>query len=152
MALGQPISMVAAGKTLDIASPCEQGVQVRVYLNRSPGRLKDRWPSVTVGEVGDPEDAFFVDLDGAGRLDAGSSCEGAARRIHVHWAPSDEGRILGSSAWVTEELPPASGIAPWTYADAVQVEQEAGVDLAAGAKGEGAGIRWLRSPANPRKL
>ena len=44
---------------LDITSPWEQGGQVRVYLNPGPEGLRERWPAVTVGQVGDPEDSVF---------------------------------------------------------------------------------------------
>ena len=48
---------------------------MRVYINPGKHNVKDYWPAVTVGEVGDPEDSFFIDLDGDGNLDVVSSCE-----------------------------------------------------------------------------
>ena len=137
---------------LDITSPWEQGGQVRVYLHPGDARLRERWPAVTVGEVGDPEDSFFVDLDGDGALDVVSSCEGDTRSIFVHWAPFDRSEILNPDAWQTEPLPASSGEAQWMFAFAMQVDGKAGVDLVAGSKREGAGIGWFESPENPRDL
>lgn len=137
---------------MDIVSPWEQGGQVRVYLHPGDTGLRDRWPAVTVGEVGDPEDAFFVDLDGDGWLDIVTSCEGETRSIFVHWAPSDPLRLLAPDAWTTEELPAASGLARWMYAFATQVDGQAGPDLVAGGKGESARVGWFQAPENPRDL
>ncbi len=137
---------------MDVVSPWEQGGQVREYLNPSKAGLRDRWPAVTVGEVGDPEDAFFVDLDGDGWLDIVSSCEGDTRSIFVHWAPSDPSRLLVASEWMTQELPAASGLARWMYAFAMQVDGRAGLDLVAGGKGDSARVGWFEAPENPRDL
>lgn len=137
---------------LDITSPWEQGGQVRVYLNPGPDGLRERWPAVTVGEVGDPEDAVFVDLDADGNMDVVSSCEGVTRSMFVHWGPADRGRLLDPDAWTTEELPAASGVARWMFALPAQIDGKHGTDLIAGAKGDGAQIGWFEAPADPRDL
>ncbi len=137
---------------LDVTSPWEQGGLVRVYRNPGASGLRERWPAVTVGEVGDPEDSFFVDLDGDGNLDVVSSCEGDTRAIYVHWAPADRSRLLDADAWTTEELPAAAGTGQWMFAFAMQADGKAGVDLVAGSKGEGAALGWFEAPENPRDL
>ena len=137
---------------MDIVSPWEQGGRVRLYLNPGSARVQDRWPAVTVGEVGDPEDAFFVDLDGDGWLDVVSSCEGETRSIFIHWAPPDRASLLAPNAWQTEELPAASGLARWMYGFAMQVDGRAGLELVVGAKGESAHVGWFEAPRNPRDL
>ncbi|MDE0263454.1 MAG: VCBS repeat-containing protein, partial [Bryobacterales bacterium] len=137
---------------LDVTSPWEQGGQVRVYLNPGPGGLRERWPAVTVGEVGDPEDAVFVDLDADGNMDVVSSCEGSTRSMFVHWGPAEREKLLDPDAWITEELPAASGIARWMFALPAQIDGKHGTDLIAGAKGEGAQIGWFEAPPDPRNL
>lgn len=137
---------------LDITSPWEQGGQVRVYLHPGPDGLRERWPAVTVGEVGDPEDAVFVDVDADGNMDVVSSCEGDTRSIFVHWGPADREKLLEPDAWTTEELPAASGVAKWMFALPAQVDGKHGTDLIAGAKGEGAQIGWFEAPPDPRDL
>ncbi len=137
---------------LDITSPWEEGGEIRVYFHPGASGLKDRWPAVTVGQVGDPEDSFFVDLDGDGAVDVVSSCEGETRSLYIHWAPKDRSALADPNAWVTEELPAAAGEAPWMYAFAMQVDGQRGVDLVAGSKAGGGGVGWFESPENPRDL
>ncbi len=137
---------------LDIASPWEQGGVVRVYLNPGPEALRNRWPAVTVGNVGDPEDALFVDLDGDGATDVVSLCEGDTKSVFVHWGPTDQSVLLDPDAWTTGELEQASGVARWMFAVAAQVDGRNGVDLIAGSKGDGAQIGWFQSPEDPRDL
>ena len=72
----------------DIVCGWEQGGVVRVYLNPGPKKAKAPWPAVSVGKVGSPEPAVFVDVDGDGAVDAASCCEGRVRTTWVHWAPS----------------------------------------------------------------
>lgn len=137
---------------LDIVSPWEQGGRIRVYRNPGESSVREPWPAVEVGAVGDPEDAFFVDLDGDGALDVVSSCEGETRSIYVHWAPKDHSRLMDPEAWTTEELPAASGEARWMFAEAMQVDGKNGIDLVAGAKGDGARLGWFEGPEDPRNL
>ena len=137
---------------LDITSPWEQGGQVRVYLNPGPEGLRERWPAVTVGQVGDPEDSVFVDLDADGSMDVVSSCEGDTRSMFVHWGPANSERLLEPEAWTTEELPAASGVAKWMFTLPAQVDGKHGMDLIAGAKSEGAQIGWFEAPPDPRDL
>src|SRR5688572_28215766 len=65
----------------DIATPWEQGGQVVVYIHPGRDKVSERWPRVVVGQVGDPEDAVFVDLDGDGTLDVVSASEGTTRTM-----------------------------------------------------------------------
>ena len=137
---------------LDIVSPWEQGGKIRVYLNPGVSGVRGRWPAVTVGHVGDPEDAFFADLDGDGWLEVVSSCEGETRSMFIHWAPSDPTLVLDPGAWVTDELSPGSGLMRWMYAFSMQIDGHEGPDLVAGGKGSAAGIGWFQAPDNPRDL
>ena len=75
---------------LDLTTGWEEGGVIRVTMNPGPARVKGKWPAVTVGEVASPEDAVFVDLDGDGRVDVVSSCEGRHRSVCVHWAPQEK--------------------------------------------------------------
>lgn len=137
---------------LDIATGWEEGGVVRVYLNPGPGHSKQAWPAVTVGRVKSPEDAVLVDLDGDGRMDVVSCCEGAVRTVFVHWAPSESGRYLDETAWTTEPIPATLKQRMWMFALPMQVDGRRGVDLVVGSKGAQAAIGWLRSPADPRRL
>ena len=137
---------------LDITTPWEQGGQVRVYLNPGHEGLRDPWPAVTVGEVGDPEDSFFVDLDGDGHIDVVSSCEGETRSIFVHWSPTDPRKLLDPQAWTTKPIPLELDVGGWMYAFAMQVDGKAGIDIVAGSKGTHATLGWFESPDNPRDM
>ena len=135
---------------LDITTPWEQGGEIRVYIHPAESDIRKPWPKVTVGKVGDPEDSFFVDLDGDGFMDVVSNCEGRTKAIFFHWSPKDKNRLLDPTAWETEELPVASGLGRWMYGIAMQVDNKYGIDLVAGCK-EG-NISWFESPENPRDL
>src|SRR5262249_17825847 len=89
----------------DIATGWEQAGRVRAYRPPGRGKVKGRWPAVTVGAVKPPEDAVFADLDGDGAADVVSCCEGGTRSVFVHWAPKDRPRYLDPSAWKTEAVP-----------------------------------------------
>ena len=134
---------------LDIATGWEEGGQIRVCRNPGPAHVRKRWPAVTVGQVGSPEDAVFVDLDDDGALDVVSCCEGKTRGLFVHWNSSSP---LESGTWRTEPIPFAAGPRSWMYALPMQVDGRRGVDLVVGAKGEGAAIGWLESPDQARDL
>lgn len=135
---------------LDIVTPWEQGGEIRVYLHPGNAAMRAPWPRVTVGAVGDPEDAYFVDLDNDGFLDVVSSCEGETKAIFIHWSPKDKDRLLDPKAWTTEEFTAASGLGRWMYGFAMQIDEQHGIDLVAGCKN--GHIGWFQSPENPRDL
>lgn len=140
---------------LDVATGWEQDGVVRVYLQPAPARTKEPWPAVTVGQVADVEDAFFVDLDGDGAIDVVSSGEGQTQTMFVHWAPRDPARLLDAAAWRTEPIQATRGWAQWLFAAPADLDDRNGVDLIAGSKGRTPGdgiIGWLESPADPRRL
>lgn len=136
---------------LDIATGWEQGGVVRVYLNPGRAKVRDRWPAVTVGRVGDPEDAVLVDLDRDGAVDVVSSCEGKTQSLFVHWAPKDSGKYLDPEAWRTEAISATRG-RRWMFSLPMQVDNKRGIDIVVGGKDAGAQIGWLESHANPRNL
>ncbi|MEZ5391864.1 MAG: hypothetical protein R2724_03075 [Bryobacterales bacterium] len=85
---------------LDIATGWEEGGRVRAYLNPGAAKTKQPWPAVTVGDVGSPEDAVFVDLDSDGAWDVVSSTEGSSGRcsstgLRVRWNATST-RALGA--------------------------------------------------------
>jgi hypothetical protein len=137
---------------MDIATPWEEGGCVRACINPGPSRVNEKWPAVTVGEVGSPEDAVFVDLDDDGAIDVVSCCEGNVRTMWVHWAPREKDKYLQASSWKTEAIPVTQGARSWMFCVPMQVDGKDGVDLVAGAKGQDAQIGWLESPKNPRDL
>lgn len=136
----------------DIATGWEEGGLVRAYLNPGHARARDKWPAVTVGKVGSPEDAVFADLDGDGAADVVSCCEGKVRSVFVHWAPKDRQRYLDPAAWATAAFPAAQGKQMWMFALPLQLDGQHGLDLVLGAKGPGAQVGWLEAPPNPRDL
>jgi hypothetical protein len=136
----------------DIATGWEQGNEIRVYLNPGPARAKAAWPAVTVGKVGAPEDAVFVDLDRDGATDVISCCEGKVRSVYVHWAPKDRTEYLKASAWKTEAFPALQDRASWMFCLPLQIDGRHGPDLVLGAKTGNSEIGWLEAPEHPRDL
>lgn len=143
---------VNADSQLDIATGWEQGGRIRAYLHPGFGAVVKEWPAVTVGDVGDPEDAVFVDLDGDGAVDIVSSCEGKTKSLFVHWAPVGADRYLDSGAWETAAIPGSEGKQQWMFVLPFDVDGKNGIDLIAGSKNDGAQIGWWESPENPRDL
>jgi hypothetical protein len=149
---GVRLSDIDGDGLLDIATGWEQGGQIRVYLHPGIARVGQPWPAVTVGRVGDVEDAVFVDLDRDGAVDVVSCAEGRTRAVSIHWAPEDRGRQLDPDAWRTESLPAAADKMMWMFAMPLDVDGQHGMDLVAGGKNQEAAIGWFESPSNPRQL
>lgn len=137
---------------MDITTGWEEGGRIRVCINPGAIRVRQKWLAVTVGKVGSPEDAVFVDLDGDGAMDVVSACEGNVQSIWVHWGPKDTHEQLEPNAWTTEPLPAARQAKKWMFCLPMQIDGEHGIDLVAGAKGGNAQIGWFESPADPRNL
>ena len=137
---------------LDFTTGWEEGGVIRVTVNPGPGKVKKKWPAVTVGKVSSPEDAVFVDLDGDGAYDVVSSCEGGNRTVFIHWAPKEKQKYLEAAAWSTEAFPVTRKKQSWMYAVPMDVDGMNGIDLVVGSKGKNGSVGWLRSPKNPRAL
>ena len=137
---------------LDVATGWEEGGVIRVCLHPGVEAVRSRWPAVTVGEVGAPEDAVFADLDGDGAFDVVSASEGSVRTVWIHWAPSDARRYLDASAWKTEAITASKGSARWMFTLPLDIDGQNGIDLVAGAKGDNARVGWFRSPSEPRNV
>ncbi|MFP6611786.1 MAG: VCBS repeat-containing protein [Pirellulales bacterium] len=136
----------------DIATGWEEGGVIRVYLNPGARAVKKPWPRVTAGNVKAPEDAVLVDLDGDGRMDVVSCCEGRTRTIFVHWAPKTRDEYLTAEAWQTQAFPATTGKQSWMYCLPMQIDGQHGVDLMVGSKGGGATVGWLQAPADSRNV
>jgi FG-GAP-like repeat len=107
---------------------------------------------VTVGRVGNVEDAVFADLDGDGAIDVVSCAEGKTRKVSIHWAPKDRARLLDASAWKTETLAASDDKMMWMFALPLQVDGKHGIDLVAGGKNSDAAIGWFEAPADARSV
>ncbi len=137
---------------MDIVTGWEEGGTVMVFINPGPSKIENEWPSVTVGNVDNTEDAVFVDLDGDSALDVVSSCEGETRSMFIHWAPKDKNEYMNSSAWKTEIIPAAKNVMQWMFCIPLQVDGKNGIDLIAGGKNDNAHIGWFESPSSPRDI
>lgn len=143
----------------DIATAWEEGGNVKVYLNPGGDKVKMPWPSVTVGQEADGEDAVLVDVDQDGAVDVVSCHEGKTRTVFVHWAPKDKDRYLDPKSWKSEPFPALADKEMWMFC--LPVEQ----GLVFGSKGHygtearrdggskvPSSIGLLRAPANRRDL
>ncbi len=137
---------------VDFPTGWEEGGRVRAYLNPGKRTVREPWPAVTVGDVADPEDAVFVDLDGDGAFDVISSTEGKNDALYVHWAPNDPGDYLDSEAWETELFLASQGTTKWMFVLPAEIDGRNGLDFFAGSKGDPAYIGWWQGPEDPRQL
>jgi hypothetical protein len=138
----------------DFVVPYEEGGKVRAYLHPGTKRVHDAaaWTRIDVGDAPNVEDAVFVDLDGDGRMDVVSACEGTTRQIRVHWAPAAPADYSDSSRWTTNVL--LDDNRAWMFTVPLQLDGQNGPDLVIGSKhisgAAGAEVGWLQSPADPR--
>ncbi len=137
---------------LDIVTGWEEGGVTRAYLNPGPAGVEGNWLAVTVGRTPDVEDAVLADLDGDGRLEVVTSCEGRTRTIFVHWGPASREKLLDAAQWRTELLPPSRERMMWMFVVPADIDADGRLDLIAGGKGPEAAIGWFRSPDDPRRL
>ncbi len=137
---------------LDIVVGWEEGGVVRVYLNPGAGKAKERWPFVEVGQVGNVEDAVFVDVNDDGILDVVSSAEGGTRSVFFHEAPANLSEYSNPDKWKTAVLPVAANEMRWMFAIPVDVAGRAGMDIVAAGKDKGAQIGWFEASQSPDKL
>lgn len=136
----------------DLTAGWEEGGQVSVYLHPGADRSRRPWPAVVVGRVASPEDAVFIDVDGDGRLDVVSSCEGKERTVFAHLAPRHGEILLDPMGWTTAAFPATRRMTRWMFGLPMQIDGEHGNDLVLAAKGENANVGWLQAPANPNIL
>ncbi|MFT4641200.1 MAG: hypothetical protein ACI8T1_004537 [Verrucomicrobiales bacterium] len=120
----------------DIVTGWEEGGVVRWYRNPGSSKALEPWPREDVGQVGSPEDAVFADVDGDGRFEILSSCEGKTLNLFLHQKEA--------KGWTTTPVP---GIAvlerAWMMSVSLDVDGKGGRDFLLGSKGEGADVGWL---------
>lgn len=131
----------------DIATGWEEGGLIRAYLNPGPMKSKDRWPAVTVGRVGSPEDATFADVDNDGDLDVVSCCEGKTKAIFFHLLKDAE-HPLDEASWTTERIAVADG-RMWMQCTPIELPPGGRTGLIVGSKGENGVVAGLYPP-DPR--
>ena len=147
---------------LDAVVGFEGSNVTRLFLNPGTGEaVRQPWSSVSLGSTPNVEDAFLVDIDGDGRLDAVSSDESGGGQnpkgqIRVHFAPSTND-LLNADNWTTQSIPAASNVTEWMFGTAMQIDGQFGPDLVVAGKNHNQGsgaptseIGWLRAPADPR--
>jgi hypothetical protein len=136
----------------DIATGWEEAGYTKVYLHPGYKRVRQKWPSVIVGNNPDVEDAVVVDIDGDGAVDVVSSTEGKTRKVYINRAPVNPDDYLDATAWTSEVLPSSDGLMQWMFAIPAQIDEMNGVDLVVGAKGSGAKIGWFQAPEKATQL
>jgi hypothetical protein len=135
---------------LDVTTGFEEGDVTRAFLHPGQDRVTERWPAVTVGKTPSVEDAVFVDLDGDGRLDIVSSCEGDEQTLYVHWAPA-AAALLDAGAWKQEAIPASVKLTRWMFATPFPLGDGTQV-LMAGGKNIGAAVGYFRAEGGAREL
>ncbi|MCB1077695.1 MAG: VCBS repeat-containing protein [Verrucomicrobiae bacterium] len=138
---------------LDVVTGWENGDAIRVCFHPGLEKVKEPWPSVTVGRVAGAEDAVFADLDGNGILDVVTCTEGKTRTVFFHWAPDDRESYADATAWKTEVVPALAGKGMWMFCLPFDANGDGRMDLILGSKDKGATVGWLERPAeNPRDV
>lgn len=137
---------------VDIATAWEEGGVVRVAIHPGNEHVTQPWPAVTVGRVNSGEDAVFADVDGDGRLDVVSACEGETRSLFVHWSPPNQTDLLNPDAWSTELLQASEKRMQFMFVLPMDVNGDGRIDLVTGGKNDDAALGWFEAPEHPRDL
>lgn len=142
---------------MDVTTAFESSGFVYLFLHPGVENLNEEWPFVIIGSAPRGEDAFGIDLDGDGAVDAVSAHEGDTLGMYVHWAPSDPALMLNQDEWHTELIPSTQGKA-WMYAIPLDVNRDGAMDIVLGAKDDYynnrnavGDIGWLEAPAGDRR-
>ena len=146
---GVRLADVNGDAALDIVTGWEEGGLVRLYLHPGTQHVRDPWPAVTVGSARSVEDAVLIDMNGDGRLDVVSACEGQHRVLQVHSAPNQHDDVLKPEAWRTSVLGASLGQTCWMFTLPMQIDERLGVDLVAGSKDPNGVIGWFQAPEQP---
>jgi hypothetical protein len=128
---------------LDIATGWEEGGVVRIYIHPEQPAVRQPWPAIDVGHVGQPEDAVFSDVDADGHPDVVSCCEGTTRSVYVHWNPGND-----HGPWETDAFPQLQGKLPWMFCLPVEGQSEQTAELVVGSKGGNGLIGRLLPPSD----
>jgi hypothetical protein len=137
---------------MDITTGWEEGGFTMLYVHPDYETVKQKWPSVKIGDTPSVEDAVFADLDMDGNMDVISSTEGRNRKMYIHWSPNQSDLYLDPSAWTTEIIPSSDSLMQWMFAVPVQLDGQNGPDIIAGAKGKEGKLGWFESPPDPRQM
>ncbi|NND32754.1 MAG: DUF1961 family protein, partial [Saprospiraceae bacterium] len=134
----------------DLVTGWEEGGVTKLYLNPGPERVRYPWPSVVVGTTPSVEDAVFFDMDEDGFPEIVSCTEKGAEEIYVHRLTNQD--FSDSKNWEQEILPESHDKMMWMYAESGQIDNQNGIDLVAGGKGDKAFIGWFQAPADAGNL
>lgn len=128
----------------DIVTGWEESGHIRAYLHPGPAAVRSPWPVVTVGKVGSPEDAVFVDLDGDGATDlvvtsemAGDGLTGVYRLSYVD-SPTD--RI-----WRHHDISGPAG-SKFDRVELIDLDDDGDLDVLTCEERENLGVVWYENP------
>ena len=125
----------------DIATGWEEGGQIRVALGPSSEWTRP-WPTVMVGRVRSPEDAFICDANADGWPDVISCCEGPEQTVFLHLNPGSAASVDDADAWKTVPVTSTRKVSRWMFA-----EQLDGQRVVLGSKNPAGQIAILNSGA-----
>ncbi len=136
---------------LDIVTGWEQSGIAGIYLHPDIMQVRSPWPKKHIGHNTSIEDAVCVDLDGDGRFELITSCEGKEQALSIFWPPTTGDVFAESAQWNRHVISSQDSKQQWMYAEGLQIDGQYGLDIVAGSKGKSASITWFAAPENPRE-
>lgn len=141
---GVRVADVNGDGMMDLATGWEEGGAIRICLHPGPQKSSLRWPSVEVGKVKSPEDAFWCDINGDGIFEVISCCEGRNRTVYLHDQIKPIGNILDKSQWRTSAFPETKDREQWMFGDSSDFDGDGQVEIVVSSKGANASISLLK--------
>jgi hypothetical protein len=127
----------------DVVSGCEEANEIVVALHPGYAKVRQPWPTVTLGPIHGPEWAMFMDLDDDGNVDVVGCSQGQSKDpsipdgMNVFWAPAKKD-YLDASKWTRAAFQPGTIM----VCKPAQVDGKHGLDIITP-------FYWLEAPANP---
>jgi len=135
-----------------------------IIISVHPGleKVKEKWPTLTIGSVPSNESSCFGDFDGDGNPDVasghGDQGEGGAYSgVLMYWHPGKE-KVMDDEAWIEAgDIPESLNMGQYLFIRGKDINSDGALDIVIGGRRLGSvdkddpndpivGLRWIEAP------